>query len=226
MKQINHLPLKHEQYSTSYTLQHKLHKMRCQGDIGDTLITVEHNPVFTIGRSGSRSNILVSEQEITQSGIEIYEIERGGDITYHGPGQLVCYPIIDLRAYGKDIKRYISCLEQALIDMCLDYDIKASRRTGYPGVWIGGRKIASIGVAVRHWVTMHGLALNVNVEKAHFEMIKPCGLPIQMVSLTELTGQPVTLEEVIRRLLRHMGFIFGWDIVDLDGSLYWRLLHE
>lgn len=199
--------------------------MRCQGEIGDSLITVEHDPVFTIGRSGSRRNILVSEQERERAGIPVYEIERGGDITYHGPGQLVCYPIIDLRDYGRDIKRYINSLEQAMIDLCADYGVEATRRAGYPGVWVGERKIASIGVSVRHWVTMHGLAFNIDVNKEHFAMINPCGLPIEMASLVDLVSDDLSMGRVTEGLLKHMKSIFGWDIVDQEASKYWRSLN-
>jgi lipoate-protein ligase B len=226
MRQVVHIQLVKTEYSRSHALQAKLHEMRCRGDLGDTIITVEHDPVFTLGRTGSRNNILVSEQERQQLEIPVYEIERGGDITYHGPGQLVCYPIIDLRAYGKDIKRYISSLEQAMIDLCADYAIEAARRIGYPGVWIEEHKIGSIGVSVRHWVTMHGLAFNINVNKDHFAMINPCGLPIRMISLADLTPESVTLNDVTQNLLRHMQSIFGWDIVPVDESMYWRLLDD
>ncbi len=226
MKRVIHLALGQTTYARAYALQHELHRMRCQGEIGDILITVEHDPVFTIGRSGSRTNIRVSEQERERAGIPVYEIERGGDITYHGPGQLVCYPIIDLRDYGRDIKRYIASLEQAMIDLCADWEVSADRRAGYPGVWVGERKIASIGVSVRHWVTQHGLAFNVDVSKEHFAMINPCGLPIEMVSLVDLVSAPITMENVTQRLLDHMAVIFGWEIVAENPNKYWRKIDD
>ena len=199
--------------------------MRRSGQIGDILITVEHDPVFTIGRGGSRTNIRVSEQERERAGIPVYDIERGGDITYHGPGQLVCYPIIDLRDYGRDIKRYITSLEQAMIDLCADYGVEAARRVGYPGVWVGERKIGSIGVSVRHWVSMHGLAFNIDVNKEHFAMINPCGLLIEMVSLVDLAEDGVAMDRATDGLLKHMKSIFGWDdIVTQDPNEYLRRL--
>ena len=224
MKRVIHLELGHTDYARAHALQHELHRMRCQGEIGDVMITVEHNPVFTIGRRGSRANILVSEDERKRAGITVYEIERGGDITYHGPGQLVCYPIIDLRDYGRDIKWYIATLEQAMIDLCADYGVEATRRARYPGVWIGNRKLASIGVSVRHWVTMHGLAFNVDVNKQHFAMINPCGLPIEMVSLADLVSDDLPMGRVTEGLLKHMKSIFSWDIVDREASKYLRRL--
>ena len=226
MKRVIHLALGQTTYARAYALQHALHRMRCQGEIGDILITVEHDPVFTIGRSGSRANIRVSEQERQRAGIPVYEIERGGDITYHGPGQLVCYPIIDLRDYGRDIKRYIASLEQAMIDLCADWEVSADRRAGYPGVWVGERKIASIGVSVRHWVTQHGLAFNVDVSKEHFAMINPCGLPIEMISLVDLVSAPIPMEDVTQRLLDHMAMIFGWNIVVENPNEYWRKIDD
>ena len=224
MKRVIHLPLGRADYARTYALQQQLQRMRQDGEIGDVVITVEHNPVFTIGRSGSRTNIRVSEQERERSGIPVYEIDRGGDITYHGPGQLVCYPIIDLRGYRRDIKWYIASLEQGMIDLCADLGVAAKRRAGYPGVWVGERKIASIGVSVRHWVTMHGLAFNVDVNREHFAMIDPCGLPIEMASLVDLVSDDLSMARVTEGLLKHMKSIFGWDIVDEEAGTYWRSL--
>lgn len=224
MKQVIHFPLGRADYARTYALQQQLQRMRQDGEIGDVVITVEHNPVFTIGRSGSRTNIRVSEQERERSGIPVYEIDRGGDITYHGPGQLVCYPIIDLRGYRRDIKWYIASLEQGMIDLCADLGVAAKRRAGYPGVWVGERKIASIGVSVRHWVTMHGLAFNVDVNREHFAMIDPCGLPIEMASLVDLVSDDLSMGRVTEGLLKHMKSIFGWDIVDQEAGTYWRSL--
>ncbi len=224
MKRVIHLPLGRADYARTYALQQQLQRMRQDGEIGDVVITVEHNPVFTIGRNGSRTNIRVSEQERERSGIPVYEIDRGGDITYHGPGQLVCYPIIDLRGYRRDIKWYIASLEQGMIDLCADLGVAAKRRAGYPGVWVGERKIASIGVSVRHWVTMHGLAFNVDVNREHFAMIDPCGLPIEMASLVDLVSNDLSMTRVTEGLLKHMKSIFGWDIVDEEAGTYWRSL--
>ena len=224
MKRVIHLPLGRADYARTYALQQQLQRMRQDGEIGDVVITVEHNPVFTIGRSGSRTNIRVSEQERERSGIPVYEIDRGGDITYHGPGQLVCYPIIDLRGYRRDIKWYIASLEQGMIDLCADLGVAAKRRAGYPGVWVGERKIASIGVSVRHWVTMHGLAFNVDVNREHFAMIDPCGLPIEMASLVDLVSDDLSMGRVTEGLLKHMKSIFSWDIVDQEAGKYWRSL--
>ena len=217
-----HLSLGHADYADTYRLQHRLHSLRSQGRIADTVLTVEHDPVFTIGRSGSAKNILVPHVLLEEKGISVYEIERGGDITYHGPGQLVVYPIVDLRDHGRDIKRYISNLEQSVIDFLSEIGITAGRRPGFPGVWVDTQKIASVGVYVRHWVTRHGLALNVSVNKAHFGMINPCGLEIEIVSINELIDREVTLEEGASRLLANMEQLFGWHFVEGNPQRYWK----
>jgi len=208
--QAVHLALGRAGYAKSYRLQHQLHALRCQGKIPDTILTVVHDPVFTIGRSGSRANILVSPEVLTEEGISVYEVERGGDITYHGPGQLVVYPIIDLREQGRDLKRYIRNLEQAVIDCLEELGIVGTRRPEFPGVWVDGQKIASIGVYVKHWVTLHGLALNVAVNKAHFGLINPCGMEIEAVSLNDLLEEAVSLKQAVAVLLSKMEPLFGW----------------
>ncbi len=205
-----HLPLGCADYGDTYHLQHQLHGLRGQGKIPDTILTVVHHPVFTIGRSGSRSNILVSPEVLTEEDISVYEVERGGDITYHGPGQLVVYPIIDLREQGRDLKRYVRNLEQAVIDCLEELGIVGNRRPEFPGVWVDGRKIASVGVYVKHWVTLHGLALNVAVNKAHFGLINPCGMEIEVVSLNDLLQETASLKQVTAVLLSKMEPLFGW----------------
>ncbi len=219
---VTHLPIGRADYASVYLLQQRLHSLRVKGKIRDTVITVEHDPVFTIGRSGSAGNILVPAEVLEREGIKVYEVERGGDITYHGPGQLVVYPIIDLRNQGHDLRRYIRNLEQGVIDLLADFGIEGTRRPGFPGVWIGARKIASVGVYVKHWVTRHGLAFNVAVNRDHFGMINPCGLPIEITSLDELIGEIRPLAEVAQRLLSKMEPLFDWRFVEEDPTPYWK----
>jgi len=219
---VTHLPIGRADYASVYLLQRQLHDLRAEGKIRDTVITVEHDPVFTIGRSGSVENILVPPEILEQEGITVYEVERGGDITYHGPGQLVVYPIIDLRNQGHDLRRYIRNLEQGVIDLLAGFGIKGTRRSGFPGVWVGARKIASVGVYVKHWVTRHGLALNVAVNREHFGMINPCGLPIEVTSLDELTGETYPLDDIAQQLLSKMGSLFDWQFVEEDPGPYWK----
>ena len=215
-----HLPLGHADYVATHRLQERLHRLRCRNEIPDTILTVEHNPVFTIGRSGSAKNILVSEQVLNDAGISVHRIERGGDITYHGPGQLVVYPIVDLRVHGRDLKRYVSNLEQAVINLLEKVGVKARRRAGFPGVWVDSRKIASVGVYVKHWVTRHGLALNVDIDKTHFSMINPCGLEIEALSLADLVPECPSMEEVATGLLAELGTLCRWHLTVGDPQEY------
>lgn len=209
-------------YAESLVLQQRLHTRRRAGEIPDVVLIVEHEPIFTIGRSGSRDHLLVPSEVLVREGINVHKVDRGGDITYHGPGQLVAYPIVDLRAYGKDIKGYIRRLETAAINTLEGFGIDAARSPGYPGVWASGRKIASIGVCVRGWVTRHGLALNVDVNPAHFGMIRPCGLEVKAVSMVECAGAgagALTMKRVQKEFVRQMESAFGWSFerVGLDA---------
>jgi len=199
-------------YGEALAVQRALHERRSRGEIPDLLVTVEHDPVFTIGRSGSTANLLAPPAALKREGIGVVTIERGGDITYHGPGQLVAYPIVDLRDRGRDIRCYIRLLEKAAIDTLSSFGINGSRREGHPGVWVDGRKIASIGVYVRRWVTMHGIALNIATDPAHFAMIRPCGLDVQAVSMADLLGRPVDLAEVIPVFVSKLASLFDWEL--------------
>ncbi len=213
---IRHLSLGKTEYGETLVLQRNLHTKRCADEIDDLVISVEHNPVFTIGRSGSRNNILVSEDVLSRCGIEVHEVERGGDITYHGPGQLVVYVIFDLRGFGKDIHRFVWSLEEAIIRTLNGLRISGDRRNGFPGVWVGERKIASIGVYVKNWVTYHGLAFNVDVNQEHFRMIHPCGLSIETVSVNDLCEPVVPLSVVCEMLVRELGSLWERGIVEVE----------
>ena len=165
---INIVNIGLKDYQETYKIQKELVKKRHEGKIPDTLILVEHPPVFTIGRSGSRKNIHVSLGKLKEEGIKIYEIDRGGDITYHGPGQIVGYPIIDLRKYGRDIHLYLRTLEKVLIKLLQDFSIEAGRIKGMTGVWVNDKKIASIGIGVSKWVTYHGFCLKCKSQHGTF----------------------------------------------------------
>ncbi len=213
---IRHLPLGRADYGETHALQRSLHAKRCVGEIDDLVISVEHNPVFTIGRSGSRSNISVSEGVLEEEGIKVLDVERGGDITYHGPGQLVVYPILDLRGFGKDIHRFVWLLEEAIIRTLKHLDICSERRDGFPGVWVGERKIASVGVYIKNWVTYHGLALNVDVSQGHFCMIRPCGLNVEIVSVNDLLESTASVDGVRSLLVRELGTLLERDVVEIE----------
>jgi lipoate-protein ligase B len=197
------------EYGAAYQLQKKLQQQRVEGEIGDTLLLLEHPPTITVGKAGSIDNILVSRDTLDQRGISLYFVGRGGDVTYHGPGQLVGYPILDLSSRGGDLKRYVRELEEVLIRTLEDFSIKAGRDPQHVGVWIGQKKIASIGLSIREWVTMHGFALNVSPHLLDFSLINGCGLKNRKAtSMEELLGVPPSLKQVTERLLQHFSEVF------------------
>lgn len=189
-------------YRQAWELQHRLVK-ELQDDHGqEQLLLVEHDPVFTLGFHGNAANMLLDESALAAKGIECIRIERGGDITYHGPGQLVAYPIIDLRAHNLGVKAYVHLLEESVIRLLAEYVIRAARDSSAPGVWIDvatlrQRKICALGVKVSHAVTMHGLALNVNTDLTPFSYINPCGFVDRGVTTMALElGHPLDFAEV------------------------------
>ena len=168
------------------------------------LIICRHYPVITLGRGAHYDSILASSQELKDRNIPVYEIERGGDATYHGPGQVIVYPILDLQYFKKDIHWFLRQLEQAVIDLLSDYGISGLRQSGRTGVWINGDKIASIGIAIRHWITYHGLSVNVKKEDlSNFKLVRPCGMDITMTSLEKVLGREVDIEDAAENLARH-----------------------
>jgi lipoate-protein ligase B len=180
-------------YAEVLELQRALCRLRIAGGLGDDiLLLVEHEPVYTLGRSTRASSLPVTTNDLEASGAEVHDVERGGDVTYHGPGQLVGYPIIDLAHHRQDLHWYLRELEGAMIDALEALGVPAERRTGLTGVWTRGRKIASIGVHVKQWVTMHGFALNVSLDLAPFGRIVPCG--IQDVVMTSVAAELATPE--------------------------------
>lgn len=179
-------------YGEALELQRAAARARLDGRLAsDLLILVEHPPVVTTGRSASQANLLLSEEALAARGIELFDVERGGDVTFHGPGQLVGYPILDLRRHKEDLHWYLRQVEQVLIDAVRPFGIHAERNPGKTGVWTKGRKIASIGVHARQWVTWHGFALNVTTDLSYFDVMVPCGIT------------DVTMTSVERELLEH-----------------------
>ena len=180
-----------------------------ESDFAGTIIFVEHPAVYTLGKSGNEQNMLVTEEYLKGLGAEFYHIDRGGDITFHGPGQLVCYPIIDLDAIGIGVRRYIEALEQSVIDLAKEYGIEAHRSEGASGVWVSQGshlvKLCAVGVRASHGVTMHGLAMNVSTDLKWFHLINPCGFTDRGVcSLSTLTGREVTMEEVKPKFINYL----------------------
>lgn len=198
-------------YADALKIQEELLNLRQQGKVGDTLLLVEHPPVLTIGRSGKESNVVVPRELLEANGVGIYEVSRGGDVTYHGPGQIVGYPILDLNGHGKDIKQFVWKVEEVIIRLLEDdYGIAAHREEKkYTGVWVLDEKITAIGIAVKHWVTMHGFAFNVNTNLDHFKWIVPCGITDKGVtSLQKLTGQPQDFEKLNEWVVRYFCKVF------------------
>ena len=170
-------------------------RKREDGDAADEILLLEHEPVYTIGRTPDKSSLL-GEENLPHP---LLAINRGGQATYHGPGQLMAYPIVDLRRCGQDLHRYLRWLEQTLIEFLAGYQISATQREGLTGVWVGDRKVASIGVGVRHWITMHGFALNVCGDLSPFTNIVPCGISnVMMTSMEKESGKPLTVVDVAR----------------------------
>ena len=188
-------------YGESLELQKELVQKRVKGEIPDSLVLVEHDPVITLGRKTTPANFKPQD-------IPVFQVERGGDATYHGPGQLVGYPIVFLADH--DVRRHVRNMEEAIIRSAGAYGIKGERLDGHPGVWVGGKKLASIGVAVTEWVTFHGFALNVNTDLSYFELIRPCGLdPSTMTSMKKLTGKDLPFEDVKARFAREYSAVTG-----------------
>jgi lipoyl(octanoyl) transferase len=187
-------------YLSALELQKELAEKRQMGVIGDTLLLVEHPPVITLGTRGKYSNIKVSSEILKENNVSIHEVSRGGDVTYHGPGQIVGYPIFDLKEHGRDIKQFIWNIEEVFIRLLKEeFNITAHREEKeYTGVWVKKDKITAIGIAVKKWITMHGFAFNVNTNLDHFKWIVPCGLAERGVtSLASLLGKPVDYEKLI-----------------------------
>jgi len=175
------------------------------------LLLVEHPPVITVGRSGSARDVLAADERLARLGVSVAETNRGGEVTFHGPGQLVAYPIIDLRPRGRDLHRYLRDLEAWLVRLCRSYGIPAHARSPHTGVWVEERKIASIGIAVRRWVSTHGVALNVDTDLGYFDLIVPCGLPgVRMTSMEAELGQAPPLAEVAERAVLFFLTDFGF----------------
>ena len=197
-------------YRPTWELQDELADQRRGRRIGDRLLLLEHFPVYTIGRGGDQANLLATPERLREIGAELIRIDRGGDITYHGPGQIVAYPIVELRD-PLDLRRYVRILEAAIIDTANAFGVASARLEGQPGIWIEGeRKLAAIGVRVKRGVTSHGLALNVNTDLKWFDEMIPCGIPDKGVtSLARELGKPVPMEavedELARQLARHLG---------------------
>jgi len=205
-----------EPYSSAEAMQHRLVEWRQQGQIDDTLVLLEHDPVLTLGRRADQSHILASGEVLAREGIEVRQTERGGDVTYHGPGQIVGYPIVHLPSLGLGASDYMHRLEQVLMDALQDYGIATHRREGIIGVWVGENKIAALGVRIKKGVAFHGFALNVAPNMYHWTLLIPCGITDGGVTsmALELPEAPPA-EEVRARIAHHWARRFGVELVEI-----------
>lgn len=196
-------------YEEVHRLQQRLQTSRRDGSGVDTLLLTEHRPVLTLGRSHPEPNLRVEPEMVSQYGIEVVQTERGGDITYHGPGQLVAYGVIDLKAWDLGVLDYVSGLEETVIGVLADWGIRGVRSDRGRGVWVEERKIASLGLNVRRGVTMHGIALNIDPDLSHFELINPCGMrDVEMTTMAHEVGKQVAFAEVLDAFVFHFGRVF------------------
>jgi lipoyl(octanoyl) transferase len=199
-------------YDEALMLQSRLVRERKEGLVPDQLLLLEHPHTVTMGRNGHDHNLLASREVMARAGIAFHPTDRGGDVTYHGPGQIVGYPIIDLREWKRDVVGYVRAIEQVLIDALADFGIAAGRMESMTGVWVEGHKIAAIGVHISRWVTSHGFALNVETELSYFQYIVPCGLTKPVTSMRQL-GSRAGIPEVCLSLAAHFGRVFDCEMV-------------
>ncbi len=207
-------------YQEAYSLQRETHSRVASGELDDTLFLAEHPHVYTLGRRGRESDILASSDRLKELGAEVHHIDRGGEVTYHGPGQLVGYPIVDIRRWGGGPLQYVRSLEQVLSATLADFDIRAEKADRPTGVWVGDAKVAAIGVKVGRGTTTHGFALNVVPDLSYFDHIVPCGMPdAQVTSMERLLGEPVDVGTVMPKIAWHFGQVFGVEV-------YWTELED
>jgi lipoyl(octanoyl) transferase len=217
---INVVQLGQVEYGVALELQRSLVGLRKEGKIADTLLLLEHPPVITLGRNAERGNVLASEEALQQRGVALFECDRGGDVTYHGPGQLVGYPIFDLRGFEPRLGAvaFVRRVEEALIRACADFGIEAERVAGRTGVWTRGGKMAAIGVHISRGVTSHGFALNVSTDLDAFQLIVPCGISDKPVtSMAKELAKAPGLDEVAQSVARNFGRVFSSQVLWVES---------
>jgi lipoate-protein ligase B len=213
-------------YKEAWDLQKSIFNQRVKKEIPDTLLLLEHPHTYTFGKVAKKNNLVGSADFLKNNNISVYDIDRGGDITYHGPGQIVGYPIINLEDWKKDTHKYLRALEEVIIKTCTEYGLTSNRDSKYTGVWMNGKKIAAIGIKVSRWVTMHGFAFNVNTNLSMFKGIIPCGISDKDVtSLSRELSREINLDEVKISLLNNFKKVFDYDKIitvnraELSGEL-------
>ncbi len=198
-------------YEEAWRLQKRLFEKRLKNEIGDTLLLLEHPHTYTLGKAANVGNLLLDKQTLAKRGIAVYEIDRGGDVTYHGPGQIVGYAIINLAEWEKDAHKYLRAIEEAIILTCEQFDVKAGRNPKYTGVWVGENKICAIGIKITRWITMHGFAFNVATDLSLFEGIIPCGIHDKGVTSLEIeTQRKQNISEVKKLIVENFSRTFNY----------------
>jgi len=210
-------------YADALALQHRVVEARKRGALNDTLLLLEHPPVFTLGRNAKDSNVIASQEFLKQVGIDVFRVERGGDVTYHGPGQLVGYPILDLHNFRLDVGWFVRSMEEMLIRTLGDFGIHGKRIEKLVGVWLdtptGEAKLVQIGARIEQWITYHGFALNVDPNMAHFDLIVPCGISDKAVtSMARVLNRPIDMQAVRQCVAEKFGEVFGAEIVEISSE--------
>ncbi len=208
-------------YADALALQQSIHDARKRNEAPDTLLLLEHPHVITLGRAANPANILADEQTRAEKSIELFETGRGGDVTYHGPGQLVGYPIISLAPDRQDVRRYVRDIQEVLVRTARDFGVEAEPRGGeYVGVWVGEEKLGAIGIRISRWVTMHGFAFNVTTNLDYFNLIVPCGIPDHGVtSLAKILNRKIELEAVAEVVRKHFGDVFQRQMIEARDQM-------
>jgi lipoyl(octanoyl) transferase len=211
-------------YQAAYDLQLKILKLSQQEAIENVLLLLEHPPVLTLGINGKDNNVLINEDVLGKMGVSVFRSNRGGDVTYHGPGQVVAYPIINLRQIGKSVKEYVRLLEETSVRLLKEeYSIISDRKPGFPGVWVDNNKITAVGCSVKKWITMHGFALNVNTNLDHFQWINPCGFTDKGVtSMKKLLGESQDMDLSINHIVKHFSNLFNMEPEIINKEIFLR----
>ena len=211
IKKLTYSDLGTIDYKDAWDLQKNLLNSRRKNEIDDILLLLEHPNTYTLGKTADRNNLIAQSKFLDQKKISVYDIDRGGDITYHGPGQIVGYPIIDLAGWNKDTHKYLRAIEEVIIKTCGNFNISAERNEEYTGVWVGDNKIAAIGIKVSRWITMHGFAFNVNTDLSLFDGIIPCGIKEKEVtSLQKELDKTIDINEVKTFILKNFTEVFEY----------------
>ncbi len=214
MRTLAYIDLGMIDYKAAWDLQKSIIELRHKNKVPDILFLLEHPHTYTLGKTADKKHLIGTKDYLAENNISVYDIDRGGDITYHGPGQVVGYPIIDLNEWQKDTHKYLRALEEVIIRTCCEFNLKAIRDPKYTGVWIENRKIAAIGIKVSRWITMHGFAFNVNTDLSLFSGIIPCGInDKEVTSLKKETGGQIELDEVKNLLVKNFKTIFDYQAV-------------